>query len=172
MLPGVVFEVRLRNTTDQTQRGTVACSFPGPSPLEAGSSQYERKPERAGQFTGVTVSSKLASYALGVIGREKARFGGGLEAEGKIKGFYPVLKQCTIRTANLRPAYPLGDRLIVMPAGNVGTEWFEAPEPGWAGMTAHIGGLHLAQFRIAERFAALVGDQPFIQESPFGAWGS
>jgi len=405
MLPGVVFEVRLRNTTGQTQRGTVACSFPGPRPLEAGSTQYERKPERVGQFTGVTVNSKLASYALGVIGREKVRFGGGLEAEGKkwsaiasvlpevgpehpdasaavdfslepgeerivrfavtwcvptwnaggynwagaehtfthmyvkhypsalaaaetlsehhsallkrilawqevvytdeklpvwlrdslvnvlymitedglwaqtkaplpdwvreedglfgliecprgcpqfecipcsfygnapivyffpelalstyrgykgyqfpdgapswifggctgqtppldfanttrgyqfatngislaamldryylchgdkhkdfIKEFYPVLKQCTIWTANLRPAYPLGDRLIAMPTGNVGTEWFEAPEPGWAGMTAHVGGLHLAQFRIAERFAALAGDQTFVQQ--------
>jgi hypothetical protein len=58
-----------------------------------------------------------------------------------VKEFYPVLKQCTIWTANSRPAYAPGDRLIAMPRGNVGTEWFEAPEPGWAGMTAHIGGL-------------------------------
>ena len=405
MLPGVVFEVRLRNVTDQPQRATVACSFPGPRPLEAGSSEYERKPERAGQFTGLVVSSPLAAYALGVIGREEVRFGGGLGGEGKkwqaiasalpeagpdhpdasaavdfslqpgeeriarfavtwcaptwnaggynwagaahafthmyvkpypsalaaaatlsqrhasllkrilawqevvyadeklpvwlrdslvnvlylitedgmwaqkkpplpdwvrqedglfgliecprgcpqfeclpcsfygnapmvyffpelarstyrgykgyrfpegappwifggctgqtppldlanptrgyqfasngislaamldryylchgdtdkefVKEFYPVLKQCTIWTANLRPAYPPGDRLIAMPTGNAGTEWFEAPEPGWAGMTAHIGGLHLAQFRIAERFAALAGDESFVQQ--------
>ena len=65
--------------------------------------------------------------------------------------FYPVLKQNMIWTVNLRPAYPLGDRIIAMPTGNVGTEWFEAPEPGWAGMTAHVGGLHLAQLRITER---------------------
>ena len=84
--------------------------------------------------------------------------------QGFIKEFYPVLKQCTIWTANLRPAYPLGDRLIAMPTANVGTEWFEAPEPGWAGMTAHVDGLHLAQFRIAERFAALAGDQTFVQQ--------
>ena len=29
-------------------------------------------------------------------------------------------------TVNLRPAYPIGDRIIAMPTGNKGTEWFEA----------------------------------------------
>ena len=51
-----------------------------------------------------------------------------------------------------------------MPTGNVGTEWFEAPEPGWCGMTAHVGGLHLAQLRIAERMAKLAGDEPFAKQ--------
>jgi uncharacterized protein (DUF608 family) len=80
---------------------------------------------------------------------------------GFIKDFYPVLKSCAIWTVNLRPAYPLGDRIIAMPTGNEGTEWFEAPEPGWCGMTAHVGGLHLAQLRITERFAKLAGDHAF-----------
>ena len=73
----------------------------------------------------------------------------GDKAPGFVKEFHPLLKQCTVWTVNLRPAYPLGDRIIAMPTGNEGTEWFEAPEPGWAGMTAHVGGLHLAQLRIA-----------------------
>jgi len=81
-----------------------------------------------------------------------------------VREFYPMLKQCMIWTVNLRPAYPLGDRIIAMPTGNVGTEWFEAPEPGWAGMTAHVGGLHLAQLRITERFAGIAGDHAFAQQ--------
>lgn len=405
LLPGVVFEVRVRNTTNESHQGTLAFSFPGPRPQEAGSNQFQRRRQRAGQFTGVSVESKLASYALGVIGKENVRFGGGLEGAGGkwsaigvslpeagadhpdasaavdfslkpgqaktvrfaltwcaptwnaggynwagaahsfthmyvkhyptamaaaeklaknhasllkrvlawqeviytdeklplwlrdslvnvlymitedglwaqkqaplpdwvreedglfgliecprgcpqfecipcsfygnapivyffpelamstyrgYKGyqfpdgappwifggctgqtppidfanttrgyqfatngislaamldryylcygdkdknflteFQPVLKQCTVWTVNLRPAYPLGDRIIAMPTGNAGTEWFEAPEPGWAGMTAHVGGLHLAQLRIAERFAELAGDKEFAQQ--------
>jgi uncharacterized protein (DUF608 family) len=405
MLPGVVFEVRLRNSGPERQPATLALSFPGPRPPEAGSSQFDRTLRRAGQFDGVLVESKLAAYALGVIGREKARFGGGLEGDGAkwaaiatrlpeagpehpdasaavdfalepgeaktvrfavtwcapawnaggynwanaahtfthtyvkhyptaiaaaeklagqhgsllkrvlawqeaiytdeklpvwlrdslvnvlymmtedglwaqkkaplpawvkeedglfgmiecprgcpqfeclpcsfygnaplvyffpelakstyrgykgyqfpegappwifggctgqtppvdfanttrgyqfttngislaamldryylchgdkdkdfIEEFYPALKQCMIWTVNLRPAYPLGDRIIAMPAGNAGTEWFEAPEPGWAGMTAHVGGLHLAQLRITERFAQLAGDSDFARQ--------
>ncbi|MCX7429276.1 MAG: GH116 family glycosyl hydrolase [Planctomycetia bacterium] len=85
-----------------------------------------------------------------------------------VKEFFPMVKQNMIYTVNLRPAYPLGDRIIAMPAGNVGTEWFEAPEPGWRGMTAHVGGLHLAQLRIAERMARLAGDAPFATQC--GEW--
>jgi uncharacterized protein (DUF608 family) len=44
------------------------------------------------------------------------------------------------------------------------TEWFEAPHPGWRGMTAHVGGLHLAQLRIAERMAKLAGDEEFARQ--------
>ena len=81
-----------------------------------------------------------------------------------VREFYAVLKRCMIWTVNLRPEYPLGDRIIAMPTGNVGTEWFEAPEPGWAGMTAHVGGLHLAQLRITERFAEAAGDKAFAEQ--------
>lgn len=84
--------------------------------------------------------------------------------------FYPMIKQCMIWTVNLRttPTYTVGERIISMPDGNVGTEWFEAPEPGWAGMTAHIGGLHLAQLRITERMAKAVGDEEFARQC--GGW--
>src|SRR2546427_6054864 len=66
MLPGIVFEVHLRNTSQLVQQGTVALSFPGPTAREAGSATFARQPVQAGRFKGVMVSSPLASYALGV----------------------------------------------------------------------------------------------------------
>jgi uncharacterized protein (DUF608 family) len=405
MLPGAVFEVHLRNRTNRRQRGTIAVNFPGPTDKEAGGAQFDRQPAKAGGFKGLVVSSKLCSCALGIIGHEKVRLGGGLGRDGRrwaaiatalpphasddsdmsaavdfdlkagqervvrfavtwnaptwnaggynganaphtfthmyvkhypsalaaaeqlarhhasllkrvlawqqvvfaedklpvwlrdalvnvlymipedglwaqkksplpdwvaeedglygliecprgcpqfecipcsfygdaplvyffpqlamstfrgykgyqfpdgappwifggctggtppidfanttrgyqfatngislaamldryylcygdkdpgfIKDFYPALKSCAVWTVNLRPAYPLGDRIIAMPTGNEGTEWFEAPEPGWCGMTAHVGGLHLAQLRITERFATLAGDHAFARQ--------
>ena len=81
-----------------------------------------------------------------------------------LEEFFPIVKQNMIYTVNLRPAYSIGDRIIAMPTGNVGTEWFEAPKPGWRGMTAHVGGLHLAQLRIAERMAKVAGDDAFARQ--------
>jgi len=81
-----------------------------------------------------------------------------------VKEFFPIVKQNMIYTVNLRPEYPIGDRIIAMPTDNVGTEWFEAPEPGWSGMTAHVGGLHLAQLRIAERLARAAKDTEFARQ--------
>jgi uncharacterized protein (DUF608 family) len=83
---------------------------------------------------------------------------------GFVNEFYPMLKQCMIWTVNLRPAYPIGESIIAMPTGDAGAEWFEASDPGWYGMAAHIGGLHLAQLRITQRFAGLAGDTAFAQE--------
>ena len=77
--------------------------------------------------------------------------------------FYSSVKRNALYTVNLRPDYPLGDRVISMPTGNEGTEWFEAPEPGWFGMASHVGGLHLAQLRITEKMAAAAGDAAFAQ---------
>jgi len=87
-----------------------------------------------------------------------------------LKEFYTMLKRSVTWTVGLRttPSYTLGERIIAMPDGNVGTEWFEAPEPGWAGMTAHIGGLHLAELRIVERMARRVGDEGFAKQC--AAW--
>ena len=77
-----------------------------------------------------------------------------------------MLKRNMIYTVNLRttPQYTVGQRIISMPDKNEGTEWFEAPEPGWSGMTAHIGGLHLAQLRIVERLAIQIGDTAFARQ--------
>ncbi|MBI2843263.1 MAG: hypothetical protein HYX78_07660 [Armatimonadetes bacterium] len=82
MIPGIVFEVRLRNTTGSAQRGTIAFSFPGPTEKEAGTSEFERH-KISGPFSGLSITSDLASYALGVIGKEKLRTGGELGADGQ-----------------------------------------------------------------------------------------
>lgn len=78
--------------------------------------------------------------------------------------FYDSVKRNTIFTINLRPEYALGDRVISMPTGNEGTEWFEADKPGWSGMVAHVGGLHLAELRIALKMAEQIGDQDFARQ--------
>jgi uncharacterized protein (DUF608 family) len=80
-----------------------------------------------------------------------------------LRELYPMMKRSVQHTVSLRTtaSYSEGERVISMPDGNVGTEWFEAEAPGWAGMTAHIGGLHLAELRIAERMAREVGDTEF-----------
>lgn len=89
-----------------------------------------------------------------------------------LKEFYPAIKLCMEWTVGLRttPSYTTGMRVIAMPDPDSDevmlppTEWFEAREPGWAGMTAHIGGLHLAQLRITERMAREVGDTEFAEQ--------
>jgi len=83
--------------------------------------------------------------------------------EEMLQEFYPSVKNTTIWQMNLRPEYHIGDRVISMPTDNAGTEWFEAPEPGWAGMATHLGGLHLAQLKIMEKMAEKVGDTGFAQ---------
>jgi len=79
-----------------------------------------------------------------------------------LREFYPSIKKNTIFTMNLRPEYPPGDRLISMPTGNVGLEWFEACN--WAGMTAHVGDIHLANIKMAERMAEKMGDKEFARQ--------
>lgn len=74
--------------------------------------------------------------------------------------FYPYVKKNTIFTMNLRGDDP--DGVISMPTGNVDTEWFESCE--WAGMVAHVGGIHLANLRMTERMAEKVGDKEFAQK--------
>ena len=87
-----------------------------------------------------------------------------------LRELYPMVKKNMVYTVNLRttPEYTIGERLISMPDENAATEWFEAPEPGWSGMTAHIGGLHLAQLRIVQRMAHDVGDVEFAKQC--AAW--
>jgi uncharacterized protein (DUF608 family) len=84
----------------------------------------------------------------------------------RLRELYPMMKRSVTHTVGLRTteSYSLGEKIIAMPDGNVGTEWFEAPEPGWAGMTAHIGGLHLAELRVVERMAREVGDTGFERQ--------
>lgn len=82
---------------------------------------------------------------------------------------YPMVKRTMDWTVKLRrtPSYSLGERIISIPDRDSGEpmppprEWFEATEPGWFGMTAHVAGLHIAQLRITERMAELAGDEEY-----------
>jgi uncharacterized protein (DUF608 family) len=115
-------------------------------------------PTRGYQFAtnGISLAAIVDRFLLCCDGPERTL----------TREFYPMIKRAMIWTVNLRttPTYTLGQRILAMPDGNVGTEWFEAPEPGWAGMTAHLGGLHLAQLRITERLAQAVGDADFARQ--------
>jgi uncharacterized protein (DUF608 family) len=112
-------------------------------------------PTRGYQLTtnGICYAALVDRYAL-CWGHDK-RFA---------EEFYESVKRNTIFTINLRPEYAVGDRVISMPTGNEGTEWFEADKPGWSGMVAHVGGLHLAELRIAQKMAEQVGDQDFARQ--------
>jgi len=81
LIPGIIFEVHLRNVSDDTQQGTIAFSFPGPTESEAGTNQFTHG-EITGVFNGVTVTAAKANYVLGVIGEEQLRLGGELGADG------------------------------------------------------------------------------------------
>ncbi|MBI2842646.1 MAG: hypothetical protein HYX78_04535 [Armatimonadetes bacterium] len=116
------------------------------------------RPSRGYQTTtnGISLASMVDRYLLCYGDKQK----------DLAKEFHPTIKQNMIFTVNLRttPSYSIGQRIISMPDGNIGTEWFEAPEPGWFGMVSHVGGLHLAQLRIAERIARQAGDEEFAKQ--------
>lgn len=83
-------------------------------------------------------------------------------ADDVLAEFYESVKRCVKFTVGLRSSYEkAGRRVLAMPEGDVGTEWFEAPEPGWFGVTNHVGGLRLAMLGITERMARAVGDVEF-----------
>ena len=74
LIPAIVFEVHLRNSTDSEQQGTLALSFPGPLAKEAGGDQIERvHVKEPDAFNGVIVKTPLASYALGTIKEDRIR---------------------------------------------------------------------------------------------------
>ncbi len=81
MVPGTVFEVRLRNTSPQAQKGTLAFTFPGPTQKEAGSTTFRHTPLKQG-LNGVAVEGTHASYAIAVMGERAVRTGGQLAANG------------------------------------------------------------------------------------------
>ncbi len=81
--------------------------------------------------------------------------------------FYPSLKRAVLYTIDLRPgadgivSVPAGDRNPTQAHNKPGTllEWFEGN--GWFGMTPHVGGVHLAMLRMAERMANAANDKEF-----------
>lgn len=80
-VPAIVFEVQLRNTSDQKKSGTIAISFPGPYPQEAGTETFAHSDVDGGDFIGAKVDAPLASYVLGALNC-KARTGGELAGDG------------------------------------------------------------------------------------------
>ncbi|MBI4551146.1 MAG: hypothetical protein HY710_02675 [Candidatus Latescibacteria bacterium] len=77
-IPAAVFEVHLRNATDQPQHGTIAFDFPGPDAQDARATEFIRQPVDE-DVRGMLVSSTGGvNYILGVIGNEHVRFGAGL----------------------------------------------------------------------------------------------
>ena len=105
--PGAVFEVHVRNLTKETQKGTLAFSFPGPTQAEAqisrtsprisfplfgasesvaqGAIAARRKQVRGKEYEALAVRADTGTgYAISVIGEEKVRWGGGLWARDTI----------------------------------------------------------------------------------------
>lgn len=89
-----------------------------------------------------------------------------------LREFYASVKASTGYTMNLRPEDG-PDGIISVPSGNVDPqnpslepgyhlEWFESIL--WYGMTSHVGGIHLANLKMARRMAEKVGDQDFARE--------
>jgi uncharacterized protein (DUF608 family) len=89
-----------------------------------------------------------------------------------MREFYPSVKASTAYTMGLRPEDG-DDGIISCPTGNVDPynpqreegsmlEWWEAMN--MYGMSAHIGGIHLAQLVMTERMAREVGDTEFAAQ--------
>ncbi|MEW6751426.1 MAG: GH116 family glycosyl-hydrolase [Candidatus Latescibacterota bacterium] len=86
MIPGIVFQIHVRNPGSRSRKGTLALSFPGPDPQEAGSDRFVRQEICVPGFTGVLVRGPLAACALGVLGERppgRMRTGGELGGEGR-----------------------------------------------------------------------------------------
>ncbi len=87
MIPAAVFEVRLRNLSDQPLRGTLAASFPGFTQAEALGMAAHREPYRTENLSGAAVGCGGAfmggperppdrpSYVLAVLGDAPTRVG-------------------------------------------------------------------------------------------------
>jgi uncharacterized protein (DUF608 family) len=71
------------------------------------------------------------------------------------------MKRNTIFTMNLRPeAGPAG--IVSLPTGNNAQDWMESCD--LFGIVPHIGGVHLANLRMAEQMAREVGDAEFAEQ--------
>ncbi len=80
--------------------------------------------------------------------------------------FYPSVKKATAFTMNLNRG-PDGVVSMPNPRASVGgqpweTEWVEWVR--WSGIVPHVGGVHLAMARMAQRMAEQNGDPAFAQE--------
>ena len=86
-IPGAVFEVHLRNHSDQPQAGTLAFNFPGPATNEFDHNTKDvhlpgRSKSSQADFKMVEVSASQTHYGLGVLDEADVRFGGNLSVGG------------------------------------------------------------------------------------------
>jgi uncharacterized protein (DUF608 family) len=94
-----------------------------------------------------------------------ARLWQGTGDSSLLSEFYDSMKRSTIFTMNLRPeAGPAG--IVSIPTGNNAQDWMESCD--LFGIVPHIGGVHLANLRMAERMAREVGDQGFASQCAEG----
>jgi uncharacterized protein (DUF608 family) len=90
MMPGVVFEFSLRNTTDKEQAGTLALNFPGfGAPVDSKLNIESKKVNNEdAKLYGVHVSTSAdgnpleMEYALAAVGNASVRTGGPLGTDG------------------------------------------------------------------------------------------
>ncbi|MAX23160.1 MAG: hypothetical protein CMJ19_01550 [Phycisphaeraceae bacterium] len=80
--PAIVFEVHVRNVSEQAQQGRLVISLPGPTPLEAhGQNGFKHRSVRD-EISGVVVSNEHnVEYALGVIGDCDVMTGGAMGSD-------------------------------------------------------------------------------------------
>ncbi len=78
-----------------------------------------------------------------------------------LREFYLSVKKNTIFTMNLRPGSgPAG--IVSMPKDNLAQDWVESCD--LFGIVPHIGGVHLAQLRMAQRMAEAMQDDAFARQ--------
>ena len=78
-----------------------------------------------------------------------------------LEEFYESMKKNTIFTMNLRPeSGPAG--IVSIPTGNNAQDWMESCD--LFGIVPHIGGVHLANLRMAQRMAGEMGDEQFARQ--------
>ena len=95
-------------------------------------------------------------------------------SDAVLREFYPSIKKAVLYTLQLRPgpegiiSVPAGDRNPTQPNSSPGggLDWFEGN--GWFGMTPHVGGIHLAMLRMANRMAEHIQDKVFSRQC--AAW--
>jgi len=79
LIPGIVFEIRVRNVSNTQQQVTLAISFPGPTKEEAEEAIAYPRRSVEGAFSGISITNGGdIGYCLGVAGKEKVRIGGKL----------------------------------------------------------------------------------------------
>jgi uncharacterized protein (DUF608 family) len=82
-IPGILFEVTVRNPSEQHQTGTLALSFAGPDANEARSTEFTRR-EVCEDFRGMLVGSRAGvQYLLGTTDPANVRFGASLNRDPK-----------------------------------------------------------------------------------------